>query len=60
MAFGDSAASALCPTRWHVRVPFGPGSIRVPQVRVDVFVQPVACLLYAGCFVEEPSLMCKQ
>jgi len=27
---------------------------------MSVFAQPVACLLYAGCPVEEPSLMCKQ
>jgi len=60
MAFGYYAASALCPARWHSRVPFGSSSIRVPQFRVDVFAQPVACLLYAGCLVGEPSLMCKQ
>ncbi len=27
---------------------------------MSVFSQPVACLLDAGCLVEEPSLMCKQ
>ena len=59
-AFGYYAASALCPARWHVRVPVGSSSCRVPQFRVSVFAQPVACLLDAGCLVEEPSLMCKQ
>jgi hypothetical protein len=59
-AFGYYAASALCPARWHVRVPCGSSSCRVPQFRVSAFAQPVACLLDAGCLVEEPSLMCKQ
>ena len=35
-------------------------SFRVPQFRMHVLLQPLACLLYAGCLVEEPSLMCKQ
>jgi transposase len=49
----------LCPARWHFRVPFGYRSDSVPQFRVDVFAQPVACLLYAGCLMEEPSQVCK-
>jgi len=38
----------------------GSSSFRVPQFRVDVFSQPLACLLYAGCLVGEPSLRWKQ
>jgi hypothetical protein len=38
----------------------GWSSMRVPQFRVDVFSQPLACLLYAECLVGEPLLMWKQ
>jgi hypothetical protein len=37
-AFGYYAAAALCPARWHFRVPiFGSSSCRVPQFHMGMF-----------------------
>ena len=39
LVFDYYATSALGPARWHVRVPFGSSSCRVPQFRMNVLVQ---------------------
>ncbi len=48
MAFDYYATSALCPARWHLRVPDGLSSFRVPQFRMNVFERPLAACYTPG------------